>query len=127
VVDVDDFKVINDTRGHLAGDDVLRSIGTVLSTAGRTSDVVGRIGGDEFAVLLPETDRPHAEAAAARLQNAVAELDGERPVSVTIGVGHLHHPDPDATAHRLVAMADVELYEHKHRRPGPGDPRQAPR
>jgi diguanylate cyclase (GGDEF)-like protein len=115
VVDIDDFKSINDGHGHLAGDDVLRSIGRVLTTAGRTTDVVGRIGGDEFAVLLPELDRAQAEAAAARLQQAVRELTGTLPVAVTVGVAHMGRGETARTVHDLVARADAELYGQKTR------------
>src|SRR5690606_5381175 len=77
VIDVDDFKSINDQHGHLAGDDVLALIGSVLRSDGRVSDIVGRIGGDEFAVLLVESDPTQADAAAERFRARVAaEGDG---------------------------------------------------
>jgi diguanylate cyclase (GGDEF)-like protein len=115
VIDVDDFKSINDTSGHLVGDEVLRSIGSAVTRAGRTIDAAGRIGGDEFAVLLVETTRTQAEGVAARFREAVGELGGPVPVSVTVGVAHLERPTADATPQQLVAEADARLYELKHR------------
>jgi diguanylate cyclase (GGDEF)-like protein len=115
VIDVDDFKSINDTSGHLVGDEVLRSIGSAVTRAGRTIDAAGRIGGDEFAVLLVETTRPQAERVAARFRDAVRELGAPVPVSVTVGVAHLDRPTADVTPQQLVAEADARLYELKHR------------
>ena len=114
VIDVDAFKSINDTLGHVAGDEVLRGIGAVLTAAGRSTDVVGRIGGDEFAVLLVETDRARADAAADRLVEAVSHMAGPVPVSVTVGVAHIAHPTLEDTPQRIVALADARLYERKH-------------
>jgi diguanylate cyclase (GGDEF)-like protein len=115
VIDVDDFKSINDTMGHLVGDGVLRSIGSAVTRAGRAIDPAGRIGGDEFALLLVETTRDQAEDVAARFREAVAELGGPVPVSVTVGLAHLERPTADATPQQLVAEADAGLYEIKHR------------
>jgi diguanylate cyclase (GGDEF)-like protein len=122
VIDVDHFKSINDRLGHLAGDDVLRLIGSTLRSVGRATDLVGRIGGDEFAVLMPETGTTQVAEAAARLQAGVGALDAPVPTSVTVGVATLAAPIVDATAHRLVAIADAQLYERKHRAPGCEDP-----
>lgn len=119
VIDVDDFKAINDTLGHLAGDDVLRGIGAALMAAGRVTDVVGRIGGDEFAVLLLGTDQAQADAAAERLIEAVAQmvlpLPVPRTVAITVGVAHLDSPSVDDTPRQIVALADAHLYGRKVR------------
>lgn len=114
VVDVDHFKAINDNLGHLAGDDVLRLIAGALRTGARVTDVVGRIGGDEFAVLMPETAGGQADEAAARLRAAVDGLDAPAATSISVGVATLVAPIVDATAHRLVEIADAQLYERKH-------------
>lgn len=114
VLDVDDFKSINDTWGHLAGDEVLRGIGSVLNQSGRGTDAVGRIGGDEFAVLLLETTCAQAEEAAARFRAAVADMGGPVRVTVTVGVAHVDQPTVDTIPQRLVATADARLYELKH-------------
>ncbi|MGV3759928.1 MAG: GGDEF domain-containing protein, partial [Actinomycetota bacterium] len=114
VIDVDDFKAINDGHGHLAGDDVLARIGSVLRTEARGSDLVGRIGGDEFAVLLVETDPARADAAAGRFQTQVAAAGGEVPAAITIGCAHFDGTAPSPlTARQLVAAADAELYARK--------------
>lgn len=117
VIDVDDFKSINDMLGHLAGDEVLRGIGTALMMAGRVTDLVGRIGGDEFAVLLLGTDQAQADAAAQRLIEAVAQmvlpLPVPRSVAITVGVAHLDRPSVDDTPQQIVALADAQLYGRK--------------
>lgn len=120
VVDIDDFKSINDTRGHLVGDAVLRAVGGALFAAARSTDAVGRLGGDEFAVLLPETDRAQAEAASDRFAEALAGLDDPVPVAATIGVAHLERPAAESRAQVLVAAADARLYELKQRPAGDG-------
>lgn len=117
VIDVDDFKSINDQHGHLAGDDVLALIGSVLRADGRVSDIVGRIGGDEFAVLLVESDPAHAEAAAERFRTRVAAEGDGLPASITVGCAHFDGRAPSPpTARQLVATADADLYARK-----PGD------
>jgi diguanylate cyclase (GGDEF)-like protein len=114
VVDVDGFKAINDQFGHLAGDDVLRRIGAELMATARATDVVGRIGGDEFAILLIETDRAATQVAATRLAEAVAHIEAPTPIHISVGMAHLDHPTAEDTARRLVALADARLYERKH-------------
>ncbi|MFP5255221.1 MAG: GGDEF domain-containing protein [Acidimicrobiia bacterium] len=112
VIDVDDFKSVNDRLGHLAGDEVLARIGSVLRSDGRASDIVGRIGGDEFAVVLVESDPAHAEAAARRFRaRLAAEGDGLR---ASIGCAHFDGTAPSPpTARQLVAAADADLYAQK--------------
>ena len=120
MIDIDDFKSINDNFGHLAGDQVLRSIGELISHAVRTTDAAGRVGGDEFAVLLAETSREAARQTAVRLQRAVAELPGPVPTAVTVGVAYVAGTEADVSPQALVAIADARLYQRKHQtNPGP--------
>ena len=72
-VDLDNFKTVNDTLGHRAGDDILRSVGSIIIDATRKSDVTARLGGDEFALLMPETDPDHARQACERMRSLIAE------------------------------------------------------
>jgi diguanylate cyclase (GGDEF)-like protein len=119
VLDIDDFKSINDTHGHLVGDDVLRGIGSVLQHSTRSIDAVGRIGGDEFAVLVVETTEPQVRATAARIRNAVREMEAPVAVAVTVGVAHVAHPDAGLSPHELVALADADLYQLKRQAVAP--------
>ena len=115
-VDLDDFKAVNDTHGHAAGDQLLRTLAARLRTATREADTVGRMGGDEFAVLLEGlTGRQEAEQVAARVLAACATpvTIGGDPVRVGVSVGVAHAAggdDVDALLHH----ADVALYHAKH-------------
>ena len=113
-VDVDHFKAINDSRGHQAGDQVLAEVARRLADAVRGGDELARWSGDEFVVLLPNTDRPGIVRAAERLRAAVAvapvALDGE-DVAVTISVGWAHWAGD--TASDLLVRADRALYAAK--------------
>ena len=88
VVDVDHFKDVNDTYGHLVGDDVLREIGAVLDANTKGFDLAARYGGDEFVVLLPGCSRESVEAVAERLRRAISAEVEHGPVSVERGRGH---------------------------------------
>ena len=115
LLDLDHFKRVNDTLGHPTGDEVLSSLGLLLARQGRRGDVVARIGGEEFAVVLPETGKEQAVAAAERIRIAVSSSPlGTRtkvPVTVSIGVASLPHPCGDLEA--LVSAADAALYAAK--------------
>lgn len=110
IVDVDLFKSFNDTYGHSSGDAVLAAIGEGLRSASRQSDVVARIGGDEFAVIVPSTPLERAEEAAQRLRLELRHRPGVG-VSVSIGVAALSSSEP--TAERLFRDADAALYQAK--------------
>jgi len=120
LVDIDHFKHVNDTHGHLAGDDVLRRVADVLRAQLRNQkDLICRFGGEEFAVFLPGLDALEAPAAAERLRRGVAELVtpvGGTLVQITVSVGvSVADPvaTPDATVPELLAGADLGLYQAK--------------
>jgi diguanylate cyclase (GGDEF)-like protein len=112
LLDIDGFKKYNDTYGHLKGDTVLRTIGRVFTTQLRVSDTIARFGGDEFVVILPETNRSKAIAIASRIRNAVAQQSfGDVSLSVSIGVASFR---VGMTPEQLLDEADQEMYRRKH-------------
>lgn len=136
IIDVDDFKHYNDAHGHTKGDILLKELVALCASSVRSSDVVGRYGGEEFVVLFPDTDLSAALVVAARIHESVRRTLGERlgqggRVSVSGGVAELDPLDPDPGA--LLERADRALYEAKaagkdrihvdgtaHARPRPG-------
>jgi len=115
-LDVDSFKAINDTHGHLEGDRLLQEVGRVLEENVRANDVVARQGGDEFSVLLPETDEAGAAMLARRIEQALATIDavGQTPVRASIGMAVF--PQDGATAYELLEKADRDLRTTKQQR-----------
>ncbi len=111
MLDVDHFKRINDNFGHEAGDKVLRSIAQVLNGCVRIIDVVARVGGEEFAVILPHTDEQGALEVAQRMRAAVAQATWlSQPTTISIGSASLRDAE---SACNLFARADAALYEAK--------------
>lgn len=120
ILDLDDFKRINDTFGHLEGDATLRKVGRLLRESTRQSDAVCRYGGDEFAVLLPETRHEDACNLAERMRKAVPRLAIERSSSdsvlrsgLTVSIGGATYPEDCDEAEELVAMADQMCLDAK--------------
>jgi diguanylate cyclase (GGDEF)-like protein/PAS domain S-box-containing protein len=115
LIDLDDFKHINDTLGHKAGDELLQRIATGMQKRLRTSDVLARMGGDEFAVILPEASAADAEAVAGALR---ATIHGERALgselrtTASIGIALMGEASKDAD--RLLVEADLAMYAAKH-------------
>jgi diguanylate cyclase (GGDEF)-like protein len=118
--DVDFFKQVNDTLGHLEGDRVLERIAVSLRDTTRASDFSGRLGGDEFAVCLVETNLAAGHAFLERLEQHVAELgeSGLLPRGVALSAGVAHFPTDGATTEELLRRADTRLYDAKRARRG---------
>jgi diguanylate cyclase (GGDEF)-like protein len=117
MLDLDDFKLVNDTFGHLFGDRVLTWTAELIRSTLRTSDIPARYGGDEFAIILPETGAEEARSAAERILDAfrqhafVGEQRGPVPIGASIGVAT--YPMDGRTATDLIAAADRALYRVK--------------
>ena len=113
MLDMDHFKAINDTYGHQAGDQVLRQVGGVISASFRQADVYGRLGGEEFAVLLPNTTLETAQGIAEQLITAIAGLASEPVQGLTASLGVATTRSPDQDLHSLMNSADKALYRAK--------------
>ncbi len=115
VVDINDFKTINDEHGHPVGDEVLKWAGSFLVTHLRTHDVPCRSGGDEFAVLLPDVSLEDASRLVTRLRDQLARANTTRDIPVGLSVGTATWPDVGTSCADLIAHADDEMYEDKRR------------
>lgn len=118
MMDLDSFKHINDTYGHMAGDVVIREIGNLIKSSFRKTDIVGRLGGDEFAVLLKNTSLPEAKKAAEQFRTTVAEtkvIIGEQEIGLTISIGAAAKSENDdsSSIEDILRKADDALYEAK--------------
>jgi diguanylate cyclase (GGDEF)-like protein len=117
-LDLDYFKSVNDNHGHQAGDTVLRAFVATCQKMLRDWDVLGRMGGEEFGVLLPETDGQQALLVAERLRQAVAttpiEVGDDVSISITVSIGIATMRDEDHDLHALLGRADRALYDAKN-------------
>jgi len=109
IIDIDDFKILNDTYGHLFGDKVLQSIAQILSDNSRASDIVARWGGEEFVIILPKTQIHQAIIFAEKIRSTIEHYDFGKPSKITcsIGISQLHNKD---TKIALFKRADDALY-----------------
>jgi diguanylate cyclase (GGDEF)-like protein len=117
-IDIDHFKAVNDTFGHLVGDSVIKRFAGIIADVARRDDVAARTGGEEFALLMSGADRASALAFAERLRERVEaqafDVDGiETPISITASIGVATYPTDARTAHDLFAAADAALYRAK--------------
>jgi diguanylate cyclase (GGDEF)-like protein len=118
MIDVDNFKKLNDTYGHPKGDQVLAAVGNVLSGALRAADFSFRYGGEEFTILLPETRIEGAFMVAETLREKIAAastplLGRSAATSVTVSLGVANYPSDGTTTEQLLAHADACLYKAK--------------
>ncbi|MCU0703858.1 MAG: diguanylate cyclase [Fimbriiglobus sp.] len=116
IFDIDRFKAINDTHGHLAGDTILRQLAAILRPVVRKDELLARYGGEEFVMVLPETTGENAVKACERLRQIVSEhrfeYDG-KPVPVTVSIGVAVNGPTADTPERLLRAADAKLYQAK--------------
>jgi diguanylate cyclase (GGDEF)-like protein len=116
MLDADHFKKINDTHGHGGGDEVLKTLAETLRRTVRVSDVVGRIGGEEFVILLPETELEGAVRLAERLRAQVAGLSvkfADAAIRVTVSIGVTSVPQEEAEVERILNFVDELMYQAK--------------
>ncbi len=120
MMDVDRFKLINDSLGHAAGDASLCAVAEALQKSLRTSDIATRLGGDEFFVLLPDCDEEAAELVVSRLRKAIAALElktmGDEVFHISVSMGQVTERKPEMTVEDLVHAADILLYREKQLR-----------
>jgi diguanylate cyclase (GGDEF)-like protein len=112
-VDLDNFKTVNDTKGHLAGDEALKGITGAMRLSVREVDVPARLGGDEFAVLMPDTGSDGARAAAERMQQAMQQAVPDAAYGVTFSMGVVTFLEAPADARAMVHQADRAMYAVK--------------
>jgi diguanylate cyclase (GGDEF)-like protein len=117
-LDIDDFKKLNDTLGHPAGDRVLAEFATLVAGGARANDFAARYGGEEFSIILPHTDALMAARVAERIRRAVAEFvfdEDEQPTRITVSAGVATYPSTPGvdSVDELVRAADVALYQAK--------------
>lgn len=111
--DIDHFKLINDTYGHIAGDEALVTVANIARTTARETDVIARMGGEEFVVLLPNATQESALAFAERLRQGIAEAQISQSGPVTVSLGVALYPEHTKDLDSLLPMADTALYQAK--------------
>ena len=115
--DLDNFKAINDLYGHLAGDEILRHLASVLRDRLRSTDIIARYGGDEFAILLPDTDKAGAASVARKIMTSIGSTlyqpTPEISLLLTISTGIATYPSDASSARELLDKADQELFRAK--------------
>lgn len=119
VIDIDEFKAINDLQGHVVGDDVLRWVASFLTANLRVHDVCCRTGGDEFMVILAHADRQQCQQAIARIKRSLRRAQSHYPFDfeIRLSVGSSTWPDDGSTSKALIQCADEAMYRDKKSRP----------
>jgi len=117
MLDLDHFKTVNDTYGHQAGDKVLQEFARICKASVREIDLVGRYGGEELIILLPETTLEATQQVAQRLRNSIAStpvLIDQRQIQVTVSIGLSRMDENTPNLETLIARADQAMYLAKH-------------
>ncbi len=118
MIDIDDFKLFNDTEGHLSGDEMLKAISFIAKETLRVSDVIARFGGEEFAVIMPQTNKEEAFLVTERIRKAVRELIPKNwrkypKEAITVSIGIASFPEDGVNRKELIRSADRALYRSK--------------
>ncbi len=117
IIDIDEFKNVNDSHGHLVGDKVLKEIAKILRGACREVDIICRYGGEEFVIILPETDKEGAFYLAERARKTIKNYEftssDDRPIKLTVSCGIASYPDSAKKKEELIKKADDALYRAK--------------
>jgi len=118
MIDIDHFKRINDTYGHIAGNIVLKEVANILRSSVRKGDIVGRYGGEEFSLVLPETDKQDALRMCERIRDNIKEqsfnIGSEESIHITVSIGIFHNDSKDRmTGSEIIRKSDERLYEAK--------------
>lgn len=115
VLEIDNFKRVNDIYGHLRGDEALRAVARTINVSSRAMDISARVGGDEFALILPQTTKDEAMGVAHRLCGQVRSLRLRDEVRLSISVGLAAYPEDGTTPNALFAAADYAMYRVKYK------------
>lgn len=113
-IDLDNFKQVNDEEGHAAGDRLLHFFAQTVRQETRSVDLLGRVGGDEFCLLMPETDSEQARSVLVRLQEKLGDTFREQGHPVTMSVGVVTFLKPPLTVDEMIGAADAAMYEAKN-------------
>lgn len=113
-LDLDNFKTMNDTLGHGAGDELLTKIGHALKSSLRATDLAGRLGGDEFAILLPNTTGEQAASVIRKIEDAVSREAGAMQSTVGVSIGAATPNVLPEAISEMIAMADARMYQTKN-------------
>ncbi|MEK6222561.1 MAG: GGDEF domain-containing protein, partial [Chloroflexota bacterium] len=118
MLDIDNFKQINDLYGHSRGDEVLRGVGQCFQKTIRDTDFISRIGGDEFAIILPESDSEHAKLIKQKLNAALDDCDRKwsesfQELIISVSIGYASFPYDSGNKESLFEAADQALYKEK--------------
>jgi diguanylate cyclase (GGDEF)-like protein/PAS domain S-box-containing protein len=118
IIDIDRFRDLNDTRGHLAGDNILKKVSNIISNKCHETELLARIGGDQFAILLEESNIDQAKHLAERIKKALCDapvLDDEPELRVSISIGIALHPEHTDNSRELLEYADLATYKAKEK------------
>jgi diguanylate cyclase (GGDEF)-like protein len=112
-LDLDDFKLVNDQLGHEAGDDLLRRVAIAIGSTIRSSDLIARVGGDEFAILLPETNEDQARSVMVKINASLQETLKKHDPTTTYSIGVVTYVRPPSTVDDMLKKADHMMYAAK--------------